>query len=369
MLAGGPHTYQLSPESNVGGEVYERELLRRLPGHGVKLRLGLPRDHHVAHLPPGWEVDVLAHRRGLHWTRSPLVFTPYVLSLLRRGRVDLLRGHSVRHTGPPLLLGRALAHSHVPVVLHHHHLDPRWAHLDAGILRRADAVITVSEHSRTELVAVGVLPTRIHMVREGVERPPLSTGAADMWPGGLRLLYLGRLETRKRPEVTLDALAQILGRVDASLVVAGEGPMESELIARAEALNGRVRFAGRVSNAVKWCLYDSADVLLFPSRLEGFGLVVAEAQSRGVPAVAAAGTATAEALDPGRTGFVVDGSANGFADAIMALSDPARRAEMSECAARFAERFDWDRCAAEVAGVYRSLVDGQGFRDPPAQSR
>src|SRR5437588_8681887 len=96
LRAGGPHYYGLAPDSNVGGEVYERRLLERLPRHGVELVLGLPRDHGVSDLPTGWHVDALAHRVGLHWLRAPLVFTPYVIRLLRTGRIDLLRGHSVR---------------------------------------------------------------------------------------------------------------------------------------------------------------------------------------------------------------------------------------------------------------------------------
>ena len=114
---------------------------------------------------------------------APLVFTPYVLRLLRWRRVDLLRGHSVRHTGPALLLGRALARSRVPVVLHHHHLYPRWARLEAAIARRADAVVTVSEHSRRELVAAGVPAERVHVVLEGIAAPPPTGGWPEAWPG------------------------------------------------------------------------------------------------------------------------------------------------------------------------------------------
>src|SRR4051794_26352832 len=69
--------------------------------------------------PPRVRVTVLRHRLGLHWVLAPLVFTQYVVRLLRGGRVDLLRGHSVRHTGPALLLGRLLARRRVPIVLHH----------------------------------------------------------------------------------------------------------------------------------------------------------------------------------------------------------------------------------------------------------
>jgi glycosyltransferase involved in cell wall biosynthesis len=353
LTAGGPHYYTLRPDSTVGGEVYERMLLERLPAHGIDLELGLPRDHRVAAPPEGWQITVLRHRLGLHWTRAPLVFTPYVMGLARR--VDLLRGHSVRHTGPALLLGRALARSRVPVVLHHHHLFPRWARLEAAIARRADAVVTVSDHSRRELMAAGVPGERVHVVREGVATPPATGGRPDAWPTeGLRLLYVGRLEARKRPELAIDTLAALRrDGLQASLVLAGEGP-QVELAARAAGLP--VRFAGRVPESEKWRLYDSADVLLFGSTLEGFGLVVAEAQSRGLPVVAAAGTATAEAFDPGRSGLPAAPDPEAFATAVRHLADPQRRAAMGAHAREFARRFDWDACAARVADLYRSLV-------------
>jgi glycosyltransferase involved in cell wall biosynthesis len=363
LRVAGPHYYRLSPDSDVGGEVYECRLLDRLPAQGIDLVLGLPGDHRVAPAPAGWRVDVLRHRLGLHWTRAPFVFTPYAIGLLRAGQVDVLRGHSVRHTGPSLLLARSLARSRVPVVLHHHHLGPRWERMDAAIARRADAVITVSEHSSQELVSHGLRPERVHVVPDGVDRPPATDGWGDAWPpGGLRLLHLGRLEARKGPGVALDTLA-VLRRagVDASLVVAGDGPLRDRLVqqARASGIEDAVRFVGRVSDEDKWRLYDSAQVLLFASTLEGFGLVVAEAQSRGVPVIAAAGTATAEVLDPGRSGYLAAPTGEAFADRVRQLADEQRRTEMSVNARQFAERFDWDRCAAGVAAVYRSVAEPQ----------
>jgi glycosyltransferase involved in cell wall biosynthesis len=159
--------------------------------------------------------------------------------------------------------------------------------------------------------------------------------------------------------LAIDALAELRRRgVDSSLVVAGDGEQREALVehARAAGVTEAVRFLGRVSDGRKWQLYDSADVLLFGSTLEGFGLVVAEAQSRGLPVVAAEGTATAEALDPGRSGLLVPPSARAFAGAVSELAADSRRRAMAAHAIDFARRFDWDACAAGVAGVYRSLV-------------
>jgi alpha-1,6-mannosyltransferase len=196
---------------------------------------------------------------------------------------------------------------------------------------------------------------RVHVVLEGIARPAVTEGWADAWPRpGLRLLHLGRLEARKRPELAVGALAALRrAGVEASLVVAGEGEMRAALAARAD---DAVRFVGRVSEHDKWRLYDSADVLLFTSTLEGFGLVAAEAQSRGVPVIAAQGTASAETIDPGRSGFLVAPDAEAFAARARELADPELRAEMGRHAREFARRFDWDACAAGVAAIYRELA-------------
>ncbi len=272
-------------------------LLERLPEHGVELHLGLPRSRPPDPLRPGWRVTLLRPARGLRWWLAPLAFVPYVARCLRRERVDLLRGHSVLFTGPSLLLARRLSRRRPPIVLHHHHLDGSWTRLHAAILRRADAVVTLSERSRAEVVACGVDPARVHVVPSGVEAIDVAAAPAGTWPGGgLRLLYLGRLIERKRPELALEALSLLAARgVEASLVVAGDGPVRRRLEERARELSVERLVAWRrdVGQREKWSLYRAADVLLFPSALEGFGLVPVEAQAAGLPVVATAGTATA----------------------------------------------------------------------------
>ncbi len=362
LRVGGPSVYGLHAQSEIGGELYERELVRRLPAHGVREIIGLPAGHGLG-VTPGVSVVGLPPGATRHWTLAPLGLIAWATALAGSGRIDVLRAPSVRYHGPSLLAARRLVRSRVPVVIHHHHFEPRWRRLEAAILRAADTVITVSEHSRAELLDAGVDPERIAIARNGIDGPAgLHPEPAATWPGdGVRLLYLGRLEDRKRPALAIETLAALRDAGHAaSLLLAGDGPARAGLEDRARALGvaHRVHFLGRVPDARKWALYDGAQLLLFGSTLEGFGLVVAEAQSRGLPVIAAAGTATAEALVDGVTGHLTAPTATAFRDATVAVTDEGVLARMGAAAREFATRFSWDACAAQAAAALRETARG-----------
>jgi glycosyltransferase involved in cell wall biosynthesis len=203
---------------------------------------------------------------------------------------------------------------------------------------------------------------RIHIVTPGIEAGPSEPGPDVAWPTarGLRLLFLSSMIERKRPDLALRTLAVLRanGR-EASLVMAGRGSLERRLRRLARSLGVADVVAWHAPAAdEKWALYDSADVLLFPSRLEGFGLVVAEAQSRGLPAVVAAGTATEEIVDDGETGFVVPPTADSFAAAVGRLAGGSVRAAFGERARIAAARWDWERAAAQTVGILRDVAAG-----------
>lgn len=351
MKVASPSAYPLRPGSEIGGEVHELELLRRLPAHGVELALALPPGGPPP--SPGWRVDRVRDVTRRPWPLAPAVFLPW----LRRTPADLLRGGSVRFAGPSLLLERR--RSGRSVVLHHHHLEPRWARVELALLGRADAVVTVSEHGRRTLVARGVPAGRVHVVPNGVAAPAYRDPWPAAWPPGdaLRALYLGRLEPRKRPEVALAAAREAGVR----LVLAGEGPLRDQLAADGAAL------LGRVSEEDKWRLLDAADVVLLPSELEGFGLVAAEAQARGVPVLAAAGTGVEDVVTHGETGLLVR---RDWAPALASLAaDPARRAAMGRAAAARAARFSWEAAAARLAALYEEVASRRGSTSSRSRSR
>jgi glycosyltransferase involved in cell wall biosynthesis len=362
-----PHV-GLRSQSVLGGEVYERALLTRLPRYGIQLELGLPRSLAPPDPMEGWHITLLRPSRGLRWYIAPSAFVPFTIRQLRTGHVDLLRGHSVRFIGPSLLAARRFVRADVPIILHHLHTDRGWERIEGPILRQADAVITISETSRAQLLRFGVEPEKITVIAPGVDPPMIQAPLGqNPWPDSpdLRILFAGRLVPRKRPDIALRCLAELprLG-VEAFLVVAGDGPLRPglEKLARDLGIAKRVCWWGVFSPAEKWALYDSADVLLFPSELEGFGFVAAEAQTRGLPTIVAADTAGREVIIDGETGFSVRGEPESFADAVGRLADEALRKRMSERAVVCASRFSWDTSARAVAEEYRRIVAGRPAR-------
>ena len=131
----------------------------------------------------------------------------------------------------------------------------------------------------------------------------------------MRLLVMGRLVPDKGIGNALSALGSLRG-FPWSLDIVGDGPCRSALEQQMHelGLGARVRFHGIQPNPAKY--YSRADLLLFPSRSESFGLVVVEAMAHGVPTLAFRPdgkeyrTVTDEIVSPGRTGLLARGMDN-----------------------------------------------------------
>jgi len=177
-------------------------------------------------------------------------------------------------------------------------------------------------------------PGAVRIVPHGIDAaafspPPGGTRGGD-GSGGAVVLFVGRL----RPYKGLEVLVRAVARVDATLVVVGDGPEHPMLESLgANVLGNRLRLLGRLSDDALVDVYRTADVLCLPSTSasEAFGLVLLEAMACGVPVVSTElGTATSLVNRHGETGLVVPpGDPAALAEAIEALlGDPVRAAAM-----------------------------------------
>lgn len=236
----------------------------------------------------------------------------------------------------------------------------RWMPLT---VRRADHVIVPSAATRDDVVGrLGVPASRVHVVPWGVPLDVASAPSADAGAGarrryGLRgryVLYVGTLDRRKDYRGLLEAMHAL--DADVSLVIAGSviaGRTDFAEVLGALRLGDRVRVLGYVPDADLVALYRGADVFVYPSYVEGFGLPVIEAMACGTPVVTYRATSLPEVagdaailLDPPVTPIVL-------AKAIReVMDDPDLRRRLIERGRARAAAFDWRTTARLTAAVY-----------------
>ena len=362
----------VAPETTSGGETYERELLVRLGRAGIRIEIILAQGKPHPHETPNWTVHRFGIGRGLRWYVAPLVVPAAIRRVYRDVGFDLLRVHSLRYIGPSALWARRRWALDVPIVSHHHHLDPSPLNrvVEKRVVEGSDRVVVGSEFARRQLAAeLGSRTDHVSVVHYGVDsaftpRPP----RADLLDRyGLRghpvVLYFGGLKPRKNLFFLLGLWKAVAAeRPDARLLVAGGGPLLRSLKEHAErlGLQGRVAFTGYVPEAEKAEHFNLADVFLFPSAMEGFGLTVAEAMASGLPVVGSDRGSIPELVADGEGGFVCSPSepARFVERLLLLLGDREIRGKLGAASRERARRlFRWERCVEGTRRVYEEAVE------------
>lgn len=169
---------------------------------------------------------------------------------------------------------------------------------DLKYYRRCDRLIANTEDIRAWIVAQGWPASRVAYLPNFVDAAP--AGPAPREGAEKLILALGRLHPNKGFDVLIDAMADV---PDATLWIAGDGPLAADLKARAAPLGGRVRFLGWREDAAS--LIEACDALVCPSRHEPLGNVVIEAWARAKPVVAAASQGPRALIRDGADGLLV----------------------------------------------------------------
>ncbi|MBL6455618.1 glycosyltransferase family 4 protein [Belnapia sp. T6] len=232
--------------------------------------------------------------------------------------------------------------------------------IEAALLPRLARLIATSGLTARRLAAdFGVEPARVGVVEPGTDPAPRARGSGGP---GIALLSVGTLIPRKGHDVLLRALAR-LSDLDWRLTIAGaarDADCAAALRAQAEApeLAGRVTFAGEVEGAALEALYDGADAFVLASNWEGYGMALAEALARGLPAAVTSGGALAELLPLEAGAVSPPGDVVSLSKALRRLIfDHELRAEMAEAAWAAGQRLPrW----ADRAAAFRAELEQAG---------
>jgi glycosyltransferase involved in cell wall biosynthesis len=325
-------------------------------------------------LPITWRRALVATPPGdrVHVVRRPLPARPMWWAWRRTGMPPLealLRPdvfHGTNFTAPPS--------RRTPVVVTVHDLWFRrhpdgvdsaqrvLARVLPPLLRRAAAVLTVSEHTRAELL--DWLPELADRTTVVPIAPRPRYGAANVParlpdPAAPFLLMLGTVNRRRNLPAALDALMQVRREVGPiRLVLAGrvESTVDLDGLRRTRGLEAPdVLALGYVPDGEARWLLEHAELLLSSSAHEGFGMPVVEAMAAGLPVAAVAGGAVREVAGDGAA--LVDSPEGLGAVATRLLVDAPARAELMRRGRERARGFSWDSTAGGTLAVYRRVLE------------
>jgi D-inositol-3-phosphate glycosyltransferase len=255
--------------------------------------------------------------------------------------------------------------------------EPTWRdRAEAELINCADAICVSCREEEAQFRRLyGDPQGEIEIIAPGVEHALFGPGdragarrAVDIDPDVPMLLFVGRIQPLKGPDVAIRAL-HALGRSDAVLVIVGgasgtvgDGEVErSHQLVDELGLHDQVVFVEPQPHHILSTYYRAADVVVVPSRSESFGLVALEAAACGTPVVASAVGGLQSLVDNGETGYLLtDRSPADFAKAIARILDEPMLAEaMSAAASVRASRYTWGFAAARLRRLYTDLTARQ----------
>ncbi|HEV8540370.1 MAG TPA: glycosyltransferase family 1 protein [Nitrospiraceae bacterium] len=233
---------------------------------------------------------------------------------------------------------------------------------------RARKVITVSDYSARDIEALYGLPSdRIAVIPNGVSedfRPMTAAEGPALFrrlgiQGDPFILFVGGADPRKNHRTFLAACARRLKQLSTYRLVLVGDPMhrfgDLKQSARRYGLSDRVVCTGRLPITDLKMLYSHADLFVFPSIYEGFGMPVLEAMACGAPVITSNRTALPEVA--GDAAILVNPEdADELADAIVrVLRDQTLRTELRARGFDRAKQFTWERAARRTLALYREL--------------
>lgn len=265
-----------------------------------------------------------------------------------------------------------------PFVFPYRSIWRRWdQHKDERQFRRAvaaaDLIVTISDFSRREIIRyLGADEKKITVMPMGVDRRWFASTATQdtcqeeraVVSHGPQLLYVGADDERKNLRRLMETMEVLHQKLDcpATLICCGVGRKARDKYIprlREAGIEGSVEFAGFVSDEELRQMYDKADLFVFPSLYEGFGLPILEAMAAGLPVV----TSRAASLPEVGGDAVVYCDAGDSTDMAAAIRDTwenfVLRDRLRERGIVRAAQFTWSRAARVLRDIFAEETTGR----------
>ena len=279
---------------------------------------------------------------------TKLYFAPhYNIPLLYRGKM-LVTVYDLFHLAMPGLVGGL-----------HKTIYARF--MFNAVRRKVDAILTISKFTKNELVRFtgeGLQP--VYPIHLGVDKSWFDVKPAGNPHGKPYLLYVGNVKPHKNLGALIMAFSFLINDIPHDLVIVGkkEGFITSDTTSIFEAakLQGRVSFTGYVTEEALKQYMAHADVFVFPSLYEGFGLPPLEAMAAGCPVIVS-NTASLPEICGDAALYCDPYRPRDIADRIMELlGDNVLREVLIRKGREHARKFNWNACIKETCEVIDGLL-------------
>jgi glycosyltransferase involved in cell wall biosynthesis len=317
----------------------------------------------------------------------PLAIPPFypMLRSFRKNTFDIIHTHTPFTLG---FVGLRWAESHyLPLVSTYHTLYEKYMHyipiLPKRYLRYKLAKHTNYYYNRCAHVIAPSEAAMKSLQRHLVTAPisvipsgnpsPVSIPKADARkrigarPDERILLYVGRIAKEKNMSTLLEMARNVMReRDDIRFWLVGDGPYRSECrkLARELGIGDRVKFVGAIPREMVDVYYCAANVFVFASMTETQGLVIGEAMTHGVPAVAVHGGGAADFIVEDHNGYIVSNNPTQFGEVVLRmLSNPALLGRLSESARKSVKRWTMSDMCDSILGVYEQAIGSYGVKE------
>ncbi len=312
--------------------------------------------------------------------RVPL-FTAYLVQLIRREQIDVVRARSAGYNALAGLLAAKLTGTRCAVSLHAPYAVDReywprgfrrWeeACIERIVLTLADRVYCVGNALRNYAISAGVPPERAQVLFNRVDIAKFANvhpnDASRIWSEfrvaetDRILITVGRFVPSKDPLTLLEGFRDLYADDPGyKLVMVGDGPLRGQVDAYVEkhGLTQSVKCVGNVCNDLLPAYLHAADVFVFPTHFEGFGIVLAEAQAAGIPIVTTRIPGTSDIVSDDNAWLVPVGDPQALAAAVRTVFvDAAAAARKTDSGRRNVGRFDERVILSREEALYDELL-------------
>jgi glycosyltransferase involved in cell wall biosynthesis len=226
--------------------------------------------------------------------------------------------------------------------------------MERALALRADRVIAISQHEFDRALEVGIAKDKLVLIRNAIARVPPKIAPAQWVDDRLKILFAGRFDRQKGLDILLEAIKPLGDKVTVRVI--GE-----PVVNRANPTIPLpfVEYYGWRNRPAIGAQMMAADILILPSRWEGFGLVAIEAMRLSLPVAAASVGGLTEILGNGEYGFMFPPSDPIALRQCLESITPERLEEMRHVGHdRFLSVYTSERLMREMDDLYTSLVHG-----------